>query len=734
MAKPTDSMEWASSGAAIVEPLEAKKDIGWLVGEKPPAQYFNWWMNNAYLWQQYFEEITEGTAGSVPTLSGMIGINFQSVTNTFTGNMNQLATNDSGVVVGVGNNGIIIYSTNDGKTFSETSDGVDHYYAASYRAAGAIWIIAGAGPSIKTATNPAGPWTTRTTTGATGFFSALHDNGTHCVAVTSSGQMFYSTDTVIWTQGTIAVVNPLTTVSYGASKWVVSGNDSFVQYASTPDAAWTAVSTGLDTVTSHIYDICYGDKFVAVGNVDADGRGSIATSADGVSWTAHLEASPIFAALTSVVYNPNSKLYVATSASESGTTGVMFSGDGQNWIKKRLSTSSYITKGAAYGNKRVYVAQYGLSAIWYSDDIETLRNELGDNTVSLATTISNVTTNTANIATNTAGIASGLTDIANLYNSKILNSMYFTDIPASPINGFSRGRGMIYGANSTGTTQYIAMANGPDLVFSYFDFLTTDITFGTQTIGASGGFSDIAGNNTHGVAVGAGLVGEGSPGVIYTNSFTGFGNWQVRTSGTSNALSHVAGNSAYWVASSQYNNTLRYNTTDPSTAWSASTSGLDGATSFVGLATDGTKFTAITTDNEVIYTANPASGWTLSGTVSGIGSLGYLDYIGGKWVAYGTGSTTYFYSDNGLVWSSSVIGGGLTGIDHFNAVPINNGQYVWFATKGVKFSWSNDLASISNAGFGRASGDETMSSFVYVARMARFFCAGAGYGFSLRSD
>lgn len=87
MAKPADTMEWASDGAAqITEPLEAKKDIGWVVGEKPPAQYFNWWMNNAYLWQAYFDEQIDILLGGVSSLSSTtdITITFDSDNNATT--------------------------------------------------------------------------------------------------------------------------------------------------------------------------------------------------------------------------------------------------------------------------------------------------------------------------------------------------------------------------------------------------------------------------------------------------------------------------------------------------------------------------------------------------------------------------------------------------------------------------------------------------------------------------
>lgn len=49
--KPTDLPEWASGMLAdIVNPTGAKKALGWVTGEKPPAQYFNWLLNNIYMW------------------------------------------------------------------------------------------------------------------------------------------------------------------------------------------------------------------------------------------------------------------------------------------------------------------------------------------------------------------------------------------------------------------------------------------------------------------------------------------------------------------------------------------------------------------------------------------------------------------------------------------------------------------------------------------------------------
>jgi hypothetical protein len=41
--------KWATGSASILEPSDGKKAQGWVPGEQPPASFFNWWQNAAYL-------------------------------------------------------------------------------------------------------------------------------------------------------------------------------------------------------------------------------------------------------------------------------------------------------------------------------------------------------------------------------------------------------------------------------------------------------------------------------------------------------------------------------------------------------------------------------------------------------------------------------------------------------------------------------------------------------------
>lgn len=54
--KPTDLPRWSDVGGDIVEPTSGKKDVGWVSAERPPAQYFNWLLNQGYKWLKWLDD------------------------------------------------------------------------------------------------------------------------------------------------------------------------------------------------------------------------------------------------------------------------------------------------------------------------------------------------------------------------------------------------------------------------------------------------------------------------------------------------------------------------------------------------------------------------------------------------------------------------------------------------------------------------------------------------------
>lgn len=91
--KPAKLPRWASTGgAALVEPTNTKKDVGWAPGEKPPAEYVNWLLNNLYLWAAWLDDFENN-------------IHIWAELNSFNKGINVATTVVNGIAVNAGGNG-----------------------------------------------------------------------------------------------------------------------------------------------------------------------------------------------------------------------------------------------------------------------------------------------------------------------------------------------------------------------------------------------------------------------------------------------------------------------------------------------------------------------------------------------------------------------------------------------------------------------------------------------------
>lgn len=68
-AKPGTLPRWADVGGAIVVPGAGKLDVGYVPGERPPAQYENWHKNLVYQWMQY---LSDGALVGAHSISGLL--------------------------------------------------------------------------------------------------------------------------------------------------------------------------------------------------------------------------------------------------------------------------------------------------------------------------------------------------------------------------------------------------------------------------------------------------------------------------------------------------------------------------------------------------------------------------------------------------------------------------------------------------------------------------------------
>ena len=80
---PTSLPRWGDVSAAIVVPTSGKLDIGWVPGERPPAQYLNWWFNLTYQWINYLSTRTSAGWHDFQPAGTMTGVSFSGVSYSY---------------------------------------------------------------------------------------------------------------------------------------------------------------------------------------------------------------------------------------------------------------------------------------------------------------------------------------------------------------------------------------------------------------------------------------------------------------------------------------------------------------------------------------------------------------------------------------------------------------------------------------------------------------------------
>jgi len=138
-------------------------------------------------------------------------------------------------------------------------------------------------------TSPDGiTWTSRTSSfGSNAITAVAYGNG-YWVAVGAGGLAAYSSDGITWTQATTGMsANPLKSVAWGNGLWVIGNGVGAMATATDPAGTWTARTSTL----TNIGDIHYfkGQSIWVAGN-DVGTTGALASSTDGLTWTARTSA------------------------------------------------------------------------------------------------------------------------------------------------------------------------------------------------------------------------------------------------------------------------------------------------------------------------------------------------------------------------------------------------------------------------------------------------------------
>jgi hypothetical protein len=102
--KPAELPRWADvgGGAGIADPSSAVKDAGWLINQKPPAQWMNWLFNLLYQWCAYvfdFENNVHTWAANQIFNSGSGGLVTWTGAQTWLSNSPWLTIDNTGIGV-----------------------------------------------------------------------------------------------------------------------------------------------------------------------------------------------------------------------------------------------------------------------------------------------------------------------------------------------------------------------------------------------------------------------------------------------------------------------------------------------------------------------------------------------------------------------------------------------------------------------------------------------------------
>jgi hypothetical protein len=244
------------------------------------------------------------------------------------------------VAVGQGTNSIA-YST-DGERWSGLGTSIFSTLGAGVAWNGNLWVAVGQGTNT-IATSPDGiTWTPRTNSLVGG--NGVAWNGSMFVAVGSKNNninlndtIATSSDGITWNGRGSIFSTQGNGVAWNGYRWVAVGSGTNT-IATSPDGInWTASSNG-NSIFSNGNGVAWnGTLWVAVG----DGTNTIAYSSDGINWTASSNGNSIFSTQGNGVAW-NGTLWVAVGE---GTHTIATSPDGITWTAVSNSTSIFSTQG-----------------------------------------------------------------------------------------------------------------------------------------------------------------------------------------------------------------------------------------------------------------------------------------------------------------------------------------------------------------------------------------------------
>ena len=196
-------------------------------------------------------------------------------------------SNGAGRWVAIGGDGVIVYSDDNGATWTEAAiSAIEKLYAIGYHASMTPkWVAVGTDGVTATSTDGAS-WTSATAA-STQDLVDVDCNGTVWAAADEAGTIFTSTNGSTWTERALSTTNftPTTcpAIAWNGTVFCVPAFGASIESQTSPDGiTWTSRSDPTGGKTPRLYNMSWADgKFRAY----SSSGGDLYTSADGITWT-----------------------------------------------------------------------------------------------------------------------------------------------------------------------------------------------------------------------------------------------------------------------------------------------------------------------------------------------------------------------------------------------------------------------------------------------------------------
>lgn len=199
----------------------------------------------------------------------------------------------------------------------------------------------------KLATSPDGiTWTQRTSSFSTSNVIGVAFGNGVWVAVGADGKIATSTDGTTWTQRTSGTANSLNSIGYGNGLWVTCGESSTMRTATDPTSTWTSrTSTLTQSYKNAVY--YWPQQAIWVAGTDAGTTGALASSPDGITWTARNSAFSMDVLATSFTSTASVLVCANTTNIFTPTCDVQTSTNGTTWTDRTPADTTESMSSAA---------------------------------------------------------------------------------------------------------------------------------------------------------------------------------------------------------------------------------------------------------------------------------------------------------------------------------------------------------------------------------------------------